>query len=259
MPEPKPRTSLDLTPYTFCYDPRTDPPIVSWAVVFGAESPDLPVELEIGCGKGLFLANESARRPGVRFLGVELARKFALRAQERVAKRQLSQVRILAGDAVPLLERCLPPRCLQAVHVYFPDPWWKKKHRKRRIFNPWFVGRVAELLQPEGQLCFASDVADYFAFMMALTTASGRFDPLPAPPETTPRHDLDYLTNFERKFRIEGRPIQRAVWRLRSPDRWTEPIPLDESDEDPSWENPASRFGPKAKRAEPTQSGEGSE
>ncbi|ADV61449.1 tRNA (guanine-N(7)-)-methyltransferase [Isosphaera pallida ATCC 43644] len=240
MLEPKPRTSLDLTPYTFDYDPRHDPPIASWADVFGAESPDRPVELEVGCGKGLFLANESTRRPDVRFLGVEISKKYALRARERMAKHRLSQVRILAGDAVALLGRCLPPRCLQAVHIYFPDPWWKKKHRKRRIFTPWFVGRVAELLQPEGQLRFASDVADYFAVMMALTAASGRFDPLPTPPETIPQHDLDYLTNFERKFRIEGRPIQRAAWQVRNPEYWTEPRPIDQSEIEKAWRNPAA-------------------
>ncbi len=96
---------------------------------------DRPVELEIGSGKGLFLQTSASARPGVHFVGIELAAKFANRAAQRIAKHNLTNVVVLRGDAKVLLNDIVPTQALTGIHVYFPDPWWRNKHKKRRILN----------------------------------------------------------------------------------------------------------------------------
>ena len=98
------------------------------------------------------------------------------------------------------------------VHVYFPDPWWKTRHKKRLLFTPEFAAEVLRVLAPGGTLHFASDVADYFEWVTGTLAGVPQFERLPPPAEHSPEHDMDYLTNFERKFRKEGRPIYRAEY-----------------------------------------------
>lgn len=184
---------------------------VSWAEFFGN---DRPVEVEIGPGKGLFLANAATRRPGHNFLGIEVARKYARRGAERAAKHGLGNIRVIAGDGRRFLHEFVPERSLAAVHVYFPDPWWKKRHKKRRVFTTEFVSDVARALIPGGGFWFATDVEEYFEVMLAVMAEHAEFTPQPSPLPNEPEHDLDYLTNFERKYRMEGRPIHRAHYRL---------------------------------------------
>jgi tRNA (guanine-N7-)-methyltransferase len=197
------RPDLDVTPYTLDFPERP----LSWAEVFGN---DHPVELEVGPGKGLFLINAATAQPTRNFVGVELARKYARAAAERVAKRGLRNVRVIQGDARRLLAGFLAAGSLRAVHVYFPDPWWKLRHKKRRVFCEPFLVDVARALMPGGELSIATDVEEYYGVMTNLVSAHPEFRPLPLPEPGEPQHDLDYLTNFERKYRIEGRPIFRA-------------------------------------------------
>jgi tRNA (guanine-N7-)-methyltransferase len=200
------RPDLDVSPYTLSFPEGP----LSWAEVFGN---DHPVELEVGSGKGLFLANAASAQPGRNFVGVELARKYARAAAERVAKRRLSNVRVIPGDARRLLAEFIPEASLEAVHIYFPDPWWKQRHRKRRVFCEPFVVDVARVLAPGGRFLIATDVAEYFDVMRRIMAAHPEFIPEPPPPPSEPRHDLDYLTNFERKYRLEGRSIHRDGYR----------------------------------------------
>ena len=202
----EPRPPIDVSRFTIPFPERP----VSWPEVFGD---DHPVELEIGSGKGLFLANAGAANPSRYFLGVELAKKYAQKAAERVAKKGLSNVKVLPGDARRFLHEFVPPGSVSALHIYFPDPWWKKRHRKRRVFCEPFVEDVARALVPGGDFWIATDVEEYFGVMMELMAAHPEFAPEPLPEPRSPEHDLDYLTNFERKYRIEGRPIHRAHYR----------------------------------------------
>jgi tRNA (guanine-N7-)-methyltransferase len=207
MSEPQPR--VDPSPYTLDLAGVAGP--LRWAEVFGD---DRPVELEVGSGKGLFLENAATACPDSNFLGVEVSRKYAARAAERVAKRKLTNVRVWPGDAKLFLARFVPSASLAAVHVYFPDPWWKARHKKRRVFGEPLVLDIERALVPGGRLWVATDVEEYFGVIRDLLAAHPRFEPAPLPEARAPEHDLDYLTNFERKYRIEGRPIYRAGYVL---------------------------------------------
>jgi tRNA (guanine-N7-)-methyltransferase len=184
-----------------------------WETLFGT---DKPVEIEIGSGKGLFLATAASARPEHNFLGIELSRKYARLAAQRVIKNGLANVRVWPGDARPLLARRVPDASVRAVHVYFPDPWWKKRHKKRRVFSAELVASVVRVLEPAGTLHVATDVQEYFGVISALLAAELLLREQPVPPTKEPEHDLDYLTNFERKFRLEGREIYRA-WYVKQP------------------------------------------
>ncbi len=178
-----------------------------WSAVFGN---DHPVELEVGSGKGLFLQNAASQMPAHNYVGIELSQKYARTATERIAKRGLANVKVLAGDAKLFLARHVPTTSLRAVHVYFPDPWWKARHKKRRVFAEPLVVDIERTLVPGGDLWVATDVEEYFGVIRELVSTHPRFAPQPIAEPGAPEHDLDYLTNFERKYRIEGRPIFRA-------------------------------------------------
>jgi tRNA (guanine-N7-)-methyltransferase len=170
------------------------------------------VEVEVGFGKGLFLLSASQARPDVNFLGIEVFRKYQLFTATRLAKRGLRNVRLVCGDARTLVRDYFPSDSLQALHIYFPDPWWKMRHRKRRLITPEFAAECERVLQPGGRLYVVSDVADYFTVIVDLLAQRPRLHPVPPSDLQPPQHDLDYLTNFERKYRKEGRPIHRATY-----------------------------------------------
>ncbi len=199
-----------LAPCVLDLPPAADgpPPPLDWLGVFGN---DRPVEIEVGCGKGLFLLTEALARQEVNFLGVEIVRKYQLFTATRMAKRGLANVRVACADARLLLHDRVPAASVQAVHVYFPDPWWKKRHHKRRVFTAEFVASVARVLRPGGRLLAATDVESYFQVMRDLVGAEPAFRALPPPPPELPANDLGYLTNFERKARLRDKPVYRVA------------------------------------------------
>lgn len=172
---------------------------------------DHPVELEVGCGKGLFLRTTASANPGNNFLGIEIVRKYAFYGAERILKLGLKNVRIIPGDALAFLKR-VPEKSVTRMHLYFPDPWWKKRHHKRRVFTNDFVRDVARVLIDQGDFLIVTDVADYFQVVQEVMRDFDTFRPAPAPESHEPQHEMDYLTNFERKFRKEGRPIYRTAY-----------------------------------------------
>lgn len=173
---------------------------------------DHPLEIEVGFGKGLFLLTAGQACPTVNFLGIETERKYQLYAANRLAKRELRNVRLAKADARQLFHDHLPAAVAQAIHIYFPDPWWKKRHHKRRLFTAEFAIQCERVLRPGGKLHVVTDVADYFTVITELVTEHTSLRPLPPPDARQPEYDMDYLTNFERKFRQEGRPIYRACY-----------------------------------------------
>jgi tRNA (guanine-N7-)-methyltransferase len=197
--------TLDVSRHLLAWDALPRP----WDAnrLFGREA---PLEVEVGSGKGLFLASAAAGVPERNFLGVEIARNYAHFSAARLAKRGLANAAILHGEAQRLFAELLPDGSLAAVHVYFPDPWWKKRHHKRRLMNERFLRDVARTLAGGGRFHFWTDVRDYFDATLALVA---QHTPLAGPvpvPEMPAEHDLDFRTHFERRMRLGGEPVFRA-------------------------------------------------
>jgi tRNA (guanine-N7-)-methyltransferase len=182
-----------------------DPP-----AVFGRAA---PLEIEVGSGKGLFMERASLALPERNFLGIEVAKKYARFAAARLARQGRTNAVMIQGDALRFFREWLGDASLDAVHVYFPDPWWKKRHQKRRVMKVEFLRDIQRTLKPGGELHFWTDVEEYFhetlTLLAACTTLEG---PLEAS-EDPASHDLDYRTHFERRMRLHGEPVYRSLFR----------------------------------------------
>jgi tRNA (guanine-N7-)-methyltransferase len=175
-----------------------------------------PLEVEVGSGKGLFLAAASRANSAHDFLGIEVSRKYARYAAAKLVRHQCTNALVIGGDALPLFHDWFPDASLAAVHVYFPDPWWKKRHKKRRVLNAAFLRDVERCLAAGGSLHFWTDVEEYYQSTLELIAATVKLTgPLPVA-ERAPEHDLDYRTHFERRTRKNEQPVFRAEFRKRS-------------------------------------------
>ena len=183
---------------------------LDWPTYFGN---DHPVEIDVGSGRGLFLVNASQAHPERNYLGIEIDYKEGRRAAKRLQKRETANARVLGGDVKTVFSRMVAPGSVDGVRVYFPDPWWKKKHRARRVFNPEFVDLAAQVLRPGGLLHSWTDVEEYFEVISALMDSHPLFETLAPPEERAPEHDMDYQTSYERKGRQQGSTIHRGLWR----------------------------------------------
>lgn len=198
----------DLKPWFLTYDDLGETPL-SWPEFYQNGN---PVEVEVGSGRGMFLVNASVSNPNTNFLGMELDYTEGRHTAKRLQKRDLPNARLLGGDARIGLPKFIPSASVAAVHVYFPDPWWKRKHRARRIFDAWFLTEVSRILVDDGILHAWTDVEEYFQVMTETVTANIDFVELPPPEERPAAHDMDYHTSFERKKRKAGLPIYRGRW-----------------------------------------------
>jgi tRNA (guanine-N7-)-methyltransferase len=209
---------VDLSRWLKTFDELPDP----WSseALFGRCA---PLEVELGSGKGLFLASAAAANPDANYLGLELARKYAEFAGARLARRQLANARMVHGDGLRVFRERLPAGSLDAVHVYFPDPWWKARHKKRRVMNAAFLADVERTLKAGGRLHFWTDVEEYFVSTLELISACSRLTGPLEVPEAPATHDLDYRTHFERRMRQHGLPVYRAQFLRPATDSPTEP------------------------------------
>lgn len=202
--------STDLTGHLKTFEQLPRP----WdaAALFGRAA---PLEIEVGSGKGLFLRTAAAAQPEVDFLGIEVVRKYAEFTAAGLSKAGLRNAMIVAGDGLRIFQELIPDNSLAAVHVYFPDPWWKMRHRKRRVMRESFLRDVERTLLRGGSLHFWTDVEEYFQTTLELlptcTTLEG---PLPVP-ETPAEHDMAYRTHFERRVRQASEPVYRAEFRKK--------------------------------------------
>ena len=204
---------------TECVVPLSKLPVpIDWETFFGNPH---PVEIEIGFGKGRFLLEASKRHPSVNYIGVERAQKYVALTRERFEKYMrhfgvdrssgtFSNVRLAWTDANYFLMRYVPSGSVQAYHIYFPDPWPKKRQRKRRIFrNSDFLSALTRTLNSDnGRLYIATDHAEYFQEIQERLTGIAALHPI----ETNSSPDQDIATNFEMKYVLEGRAIYRAVY-----------------------------------------------
>jgi tRNA (guanine-N7-)-methyltransferase len=191
-----------LAPYLLPIPDPSHP--LSLAGVFGNAQ---PVEIEVGFGKGLFLLTSALANPLTNYLGIEIERKYQLFTANRIAKRHLTNVRLVQADARTFFRDCIRASSVHAIHVYFPDPWWKKRHEKRRVFTSSFVAECARVLRNGGLLRVATDVEDYFRIIQELL----RQQPTMHERQLTDSNPANTAaTNFERKARELGHPIFRV-------------------------------------------------
>lgn len=181
------------------------PQVLDLTAAFGRAA---PVVLEIGFGMGETTAAIAAAQPGVNFLGIEVHGPGVGALLARVAAQSLTNVRVVRHDAVEVVTHMLAPATLAGVHVFFPDPWPKKRHHKRRLLQPAFVHALAERLVPGGYFHAATDWEDYAQEMLATFGA----EPLLAntAADFAPRPDSRPLTKFESR----GVKLGHGTWDL---------------------------------------------
>jgi tRNA (guanine-N7-)-methyltransferase len=171
------------------------------------------IELEVGSGKGLFLIGAAQRNPSTYFIGLELASKYAAMAQTRLESHGIPNGRFYDANAVEVMCHDVPAGRLAAVHVYFPDPWWKARHKKRRVLNEVMVQAIERALEPNGLLHFWTDVVDYYESTLELLAAATNLKGPQYVDEREAEHSMDYHTHFERRTRLNGLPVYRSLFR----------------------------------------------
>jgi len=176
---------------------------VNLAKVFGNAR---PVEIEIGTGKGTFLLARAAARPELNLLGIEWARTYCAYAADRVRRAGLSNVRMLRTEAGAFFRGALADASIWRVHVYFPDPWPKRKHHRRRLIQAAFLRDVRRVLRPGGQFLLVTDHREYFAHIRRVLAGATGFARIGWPSMSDERGEL-VGTNFERKYIAQGRPF----------------------------------------------------
>jgi tRNA (guanine-N7-)-methyltransferase len=196
------RALADLAPRFVL--PFADAPLEPQAV-FGR---DAPLVVEVGFGMGQATAEIAQARPDVDFLGIEVHVAGVGALLRRIGDAQLHNLRIVQHDAVEVLERMIAPGSLAGINVFFPDPWPKKRHHKRRLIQPPFVALAASRLAPGAMVHCATDWQPYAEQMLAVLSA----EPLLAntAAEFAPRPAQRPLTKFEQR----GRALGHGVWDL---------------------------------------------
>ena len=174
------------------------------------DRPNAPMELDLGCGDGSFLTAMAARAPDRNFLGVERLLGRVRRTCRRAAAKGLSNVRVVRLETLYLLRFLIPEGAVATLHLMFPDPWPKRRHQRRRVFQSEFLDVAGAALEPGGELRLTTDDAPYFKHMRAVFAAHlGFCEEFWDPGEDYPQ------TDFERHFRTQGLEIYRALLRRR--------------------------------------------
>ena len=172
-------------------------------------SPKAPLEIEIGFGKGRYLLERAAADRDRRFLGIESAAFYYNLVNRRAQREGLGNLTTICGDALYVIATCLAPGSAEVVHVYFPDPWPKSKHHRRRLLDRTSVDLLVGLLSPAGRLFFATDHVEYGEVVVEVLAAQGGVE-VERLEEVWPDGPR---TNYELKYQSEGRSILRLVVR----------------------------------------------
>lgn len=184
----------------------------SWRAVF---PDDRPIELEIGTGKAGFLLRRAQARPDRNFLGIEWANQYYKFVVDRMRRWKVPNVRMLRTDASHFIRIVCPRDSLMALHVYHPDPWPKKRHHKRRLFQPAFVDAAAACLVPGGHWAVQTDHAGYFAVIQDLLQNHPALYEVPFDDPEFGVEALRVATNFEIKYLREGRQLYQIAVKRR--------------------------------------------
>ncbi|MHC4942712.1 MAG: tRNA (guanosine(46)-N7)-methyltransferase TrmB [Planctomycetota bacterium] len=171
---------------------------------------DGPVEADLGCGKGRFLVQEAASRPEVNFLGVDRLTRKLLRALRRADARGLTNVRLLRVDVKYFVNVLLPRESVSVFHVYFPDPWPKKKHKKHRFLNPSMLIAMEAALVPGGTIRLLTDNREYFEQMQEMFKEAPAFEQVDLPSAKERK-----ATDFEEEFKEKRISFYGAAYRKK--------------------------------------------
>lgn len=169
-----------------------------------------PLEVELGAGDGSFLAKYAALHPEHNFIGVERLLGRLRKIEKKGLRAGLTNLRLVRIEASYFLEFLLPQKSVAALHVYFPDPWPKRKHRKNRLVNERFTDLAGKILTTNGIIFLRTDDADYFAQMTRVFDANSAFEKI-----ETPTTVSSVVTDFERNFHLRGVPTLAAAYRLK--------------------------------------------
>lgn len=166
-----------------------------------------PLHVELGCGDASFLAEFARQNPTINILGVERLLGRLKKVERKGRRLGLTNVCGVRIESAYFLEFLLPDHCATALHIYFPDPWPKKKHRRFRLINERFPTLAWHTLQPGGIVYLRTDDPDYFEQMEEVFAADKKFRPVPTPADLAA-----VVTDFERDFTAEGIPTLRAAY-----------------------------------------------
>jgi tRNA (guanine-N7-)-methyltransferase len=178
---------------------------MDFAYLFGRSG---PVHIEIGSGKGTFLLAEAQTHPEINYLGIEWTSRYYRYAVDRMGRWGMGNVRLIRADAVELVEDFFPDASIECFHIYFPDPWPKKYHHKRRFFSDTNLVQLLRCLVPGGTVNLATDHEDYFQQMedvLGRAFTAGTMEPMDFIRPAGAGTDEIVGTNYERKYKKEGR------------------------------------------------------
>lgn len=169
-----------------------------------------PLEVELGSGDGSFLLQYAGHHPERNFIGVERLLGRIRKLDRKGRRAGLTNLRGVRIESAYFLQYLLPPHSTAALHIYFPDPWPKRKHRRHRLITEQFASVARDALAPGGRIFLRTDDPDYFGQMLSVFAASSSFAKL-----ETPDALADVLTDFERDFNARGVPTLRAAYEVR--------------------------------------------
>ncbi|MFO0826634.1 MAG: tRNA (guanosine(46)-N7)-methyltransferase TrmB [Phycisphaerales bacterium] len=181
------------------------------------EYPERPFDLEIGSGKGTFLLQQAELEPEVNFLGIEWAGEFFRYAADRVRRRQVKNVKLLWTDATEFVRFRMPSESVRVIHLYFSDPWPKSRHHKRRVVQDATLREFHRVLATDGELRLVSDHDDLWAWYEDHAARHAElFERIAFERPASAAEGEVVGTNFERKYRREGRPFHAMTLRKRT-------------------------------------------
>lgn len=185
---------------------REKPGPLDWDDVFGRAA---PLELEIGAGAGGFAIGYCQAHPEVNYVAFEWRKKYAREVAFRAQKHQVTNLKVIEGDAKQYVPKLFAKGSLAQIHLQFPDPWWKRAHFKRAILDPEFTPVLFGLIRPGGHFELRTDVEDRARAMLAALEAAGFVNPL-GKGTFHPRPEGDVASTRERRYLVSGEPVYRA-------------------------------------------------
>src|SRR5215217_5581493 len=199
------QTKNELIPEPIGLNADALPRPLNWSELFGNYN---PVELEIGMGKGTFITEQAKARPEVNFFGIEWARWSWCYASDRLRRNGCMNARTVRAEAMFFLREYVTAGSVSVLHVYFPDPWPKKRHHKRRLVQEPFLRQAERILAPGGRVQIVSDHKGYFEENIEPTLKSSGVLQVVDYNRPGSAGEGEFVgTNFERKYRREGRPF----------------------------------------------------